>query len=273
MLNSSTMRDTFIVLLVGMLCPAAALASSAQYVGVGPAVMVHAATGTASHPPALGDPGWKTVDWAKLRFRGAIWLRAVVDVPEAFADGGRPMGLFLTAEASSEVWWDGKLIGRNGRPASTPEREQPGRLQAVFALTDAELRPGLHLLVMQLSRQHGSHNVSTPIDALYLGPWQDPLAGGLQHYLPGLISGGAVALACLFLLVTGWRGRDAAALWLSAACLALLLQLGCESLRAFVDYSYPWQGLRLHAITASTWLFGFCLLGFLVTRLRSPHAV
>jgi hypothetical protein len=234
--------------------------------------MVHSAAGSSSQPPAINDTGWKHADWDKLTFRNPIWLRAVVNIPTNFTDGDQPIGLFLTAEASSEVWWDGKLVGHNGRPASAPELEQPGRLQAVFLLNDEQLDPGPHLLVMRLSRQHGG-NISTPIDGLYLGPWQNPLAGMLHYYLPGLISGGAVALACLFLLVTGWRGADTAALWLSAACFGLLLQLSFEALRAFVNYPYPWQGARLHAEAASAWLFGFCLVGFVMARLRMPHPI
>ncbi|HET6724679.1 MAG TPA: sensor histidine kinase [Gammaproteobacteria bacterium] len=211
-------------------------------------------------------------NWPTLKFQGAIWLRTVVHIPANFTGQSDPIGLFLTAEASSAVWWDGKLLGHNGRPASTPELEQPGRLRAVFKLDTEQLKPGPHLLVMELSRQHGGNNISTPIDTLYLGPWQNPLSGALEYYLPGLISGGAVASACLFLLVTGWRGRDTAALWLSAACFALLLQLSAEALRAFVNYPYPWQGVRLHAVSASAWLFGFCLVGFLIVRVRIPHA-
>src|SRR3546814_4255993 len=109
--------------------------------------------------------------------------------------------------------------------------------------------------------------ISTPIDQVSLGPWKDPLNDGLRYYLPSLLSGGAVVLACLFLLVTGWRGRDPAALWLAACCLTLLLQLGFESLRGFVNYSYPWHGTRLAAIAASAWLFG----DRKSTRLNSSH--
>lgn len=267
------MRGALIFLFIGTLATTAAFASNMPYVSIGPAVMVHSAAAASVNPPALANAGWKNEDWHRLQFRNPIWLRAAVDIPTGFADGDYPIGLFLTAEASSEVWWDGKLLGHNGRPASTSELEQPGRLRAVFLLNDKQMKPGPHLLVMRLSRQHGDSNISTPIDELYLGPWGYPLAGALEYYLPGLVSGGAVALACLFLLVTGWRGRDTAALWLSAACFALLLQLGCEALRAFVNYPYPWQGARLHAESASAWLFGFCLLGFLIARLRTPHAV
>src|SRR3546814_11858851 len=120
---------------------------------------------------------------------------------------------------------------------------------------------------MRLSQQHGSAMISTPIDQVSLGPWKDPLDDGLRYYLPSLLSGGAVVLAGLFLLVTGWRGRDPAALWLAARCLTLLLQLGFESLRGFVNYSSPCHCHRLHAFAASACLFGFRLVGLLQTRL------
>src|SRR3546814_10794755 len=126
---------------------------------------------------------------------------------------------------------------------------------------------------MRLSQQQGSAMISTPIDQVSLGPWKDPLDAGLRYYLPSLLSGGAVVLAGLFLLVTGWRGRDPAALWLAACCLTLLLQLGFESLRGFVNYPYPWHGTRPAAIAASAWLFGFSLVGLdrKSTRLNSSN--
>src|SRR3546814_393421 len=231
--------------------------------------MVHPGADTGDTPPAYDDPAWTATDWRKLKFRDAVWVRTIVEVPPGFTDGGHPMGLFLNATASAEVWWDGEMIGRNGRPNSTAVGELPGRIQAVFALDDLQLQAGEHRLLMRLSRQHGSAMISTPIDQVSLGPWRDPLDDGLRYYLPSLLSGGAVVLAGLFLLVTGWRGRDPAALWLAACCLTLLLQLGFESLRGFVNYSYPWHGTRLAAIAASAWLFGFSLVGFFTTRLRT----
>jgi hypothetical protein len=267
------MRTALLFFLASLLAPSLAVASEAQYLSVGRDVMVHSGADASETPPADDDSGWIATDWQKLRFQEAVWLRAVVEVPPGFAAGDHPMGLSLNAAASAEVWWDGEMIGRNGRPESTAVGELPGRIEAVFVLDDRQLREGEHRLLMRLSRQHGSAMISTPIDQLSLGPWEDPLDDALRYYLPSLLSGGAVALAGLFLLVTGWRGRDPAALWLSASCLALLLQLGVESLRGFVNYPYPWHGPRLVAIAASAWLFGFSFVGFFMARLRTPRPI
>lgn len=262
------MRTLIFILLAGL----SATANSAPlYIGVPANVMIHREAVDSVTPPAADDPGWTSASWREVQFSEITWLRATVNVPENFANSNHPSGLFLNAIASAEVWWDGEWIGRNGQPASTAEAEQPGRVFSTFALDDEQLQPGPHELVMRLSRQQGDNSVWTPIDQLHLGPWQDPLDDELRHYLPGLISGGAVALASLFLFVTGWRGRDLAALWLSAACLALLLQLGFESLRAFVNYPYPWHGPRLLAVSSSAWLFGFSLVGFLLARLQTSQ--
>ncbi|MFC3714724.1 sensor histidine kinase [Luteimonas soli] len=267
------MPTVLLFLLASLLAPSLAVASEAQYLSVGRDVMVHSGADVSDTPLADDDPGWTAADWQALRFRDAIWLRAVVEVPPGFATGDHPMGLSLNAAASAEVWWDGAMIGRNGRPESTAVGELPGRIEAVFMLDDRQLREGEHRLLMRLSRQHGSAMISTPIDQLSLGPWEDPLDDALRYYLPSVLSGGAVVLAGLFLLVTGWRSRDPAALWLSASCLALLLQLGFESLRGFVNYPYPWHGPRLVAIAASAWLFGFSLVGFFMARLRTPRPI
>src|SRR3546814_17147790 len=77
--------------------------------------MVHPGADTENTPPACDDPAWTAADWRKLKFRDAVWVRTIVEVPPGFSDGGHPMGLFLNATASAEVWWDGEMIGRNGR--------------------------------------------------------------------------------------------------------------------------------------------------------------
>lgn len=269
----NAMPTALLILLASLLAPSLAVASEAQYLGVAHGVMVRPGADVSDTPPAYDDPAWTAADWRKLKFRDAIWVRTAVEVPPGFAAIDHPMGLFLNAEASAEVWWDGEMIGRNGRPKSTSVGELPGRIQAVFVLDHRQLHEGEHRLLMRLSRQHGSAMISTPIDQVYLGRWEDPLDDALRHYLPGLLSGGAVALAGLFLLAAGWRGRDPAALWLSASCLGLLLQLGFESLRGFVNYSYPWHGPRLAAVAASAWLFGFSLAGFFMARLGTLRPI
>src|SRR3546814_5684752 len=69
--------------------------------------------------------------------------------------------------------------------------------------------------------------------------------------------------------ISDWSSDVCSSDLLAACCLTLLLQLGFESLRGFVNYPYPWHGTRLAAFAASAWLFGFSLVGFFTTRLRT----
>src|SRR3546814_8588119 len=96
-------------------------------------------------------------DWSSGVWSSELaWVRTIVEVLRGFSVGGHPMGRLLNATASAEVWWDGEMIGRNGRPNSTAVGELPGRIQVVFALDDLQLQAGGHRLLMRLSQQHGS---------------------------------------------------------------------------------------------------------------------
>src|SRR3546814_9133794 len=131
--------------------------------------MVHAGADTENTPPACDDPAWTAADWRKLKFRDAVWVRTIVEVQPGFSDGGHPMGLFLNATASAEVWWDGEMIGRNGRPNSTAVGELPGRIQEELELDDLQLQAGGHRLRMGIWQQPGRAIISKQVEQVSLG--------------------------------------------------------------------------------------------------------
>lgn len=222
--------------------------------------------------PGFNDSGWQRIDWWKIAFTGGpVWLRWHLTLPRRLTDSDKPAGLFLTAFASSEIWWDGYRLGSNGSVAASPGAERPGRSRAVFFVPRRLLRAGDHVVALRLSAQHASAWIATPVDSVQLATYGSPLTAAQAQYRLSLASVGALLLAAIILLAIRWRNRDRTALWLAAACLALLAQLATQISRAFLDYPYTWQGPRLTLIAVFAYLTGWMLLGFLLSRYGSRH--
>lgn len=215
--------------------------------------------------PAHDAATWERVHWSEVGHHQAWWLRTEVTVPQSLLDTGQPLGLYLFAMASAEVYWDGELLGRNGQPAALAEEEVPGTIAAVIPLPTG-LDDAPHVLAIRWSSHSAGARVRTPVDALFIGAYGSPLRFSRDLYLPSLVVGGALVLAGALLVGLAIRGRDAATAWLAVAVLGALAQLCFETSRAFLSYPYPLHSLRLASIGAAAGITGLSLLGFAFAR-------
>ncbi|MEM6936050.1 MAG: hypothetical protein AAF552_06310, partial [Pseudomonadota bacterium] len=138
----------------------------------------------------LDDADWETVSWARVDRRKSWWMRSSIEIPKALRASNQPLGLYLFAAASAEIHWDGQLLGRNGRPADDPQGEVPGTIAFVLPLpAPAE---GLHTLAVRWSSHNAGPRVRTPVDAVFIGPYGDPLRFSRAGYLPAQVVGGSL---------------------------------------------------------------------------------
>lgn len=161
----------------------------------------------------------------------------------------RPLMVYVFAMASSEISWNGIPIGRNGVPGPDAEREVPGRFIATFTVPATLVRPGTNKVEARLSAHHLWLPVRRPVHVFDVGYYESPQLPGLSGYLPALLALGALAAAALYFGAAAWLDRrDRQALLLAAIAVAAMLQLGVETLRAFVSYAYPWHLVRVAAV-------------------------
>lgn len=220
--------------------------------------------------PQHDDSDWSQRKWHRVTEREVWWLRGRVEIPQRYVDSGVPVGLYISAAAAAEIWWDGQLIGQAGRVGSNREEEQPGPMDVVIALPAEALGAGEHLLAIRFSSQHAGAGIATPVDALYFAPFGSPLRFFQEIYRPSLVLSGALGLAMIFLAVLWLRERQSGIAWLLLACTGAVAQLGFEVSRAFVQYPYPWHEGRLHAIGAAAAVGGIGLLGHFLRRFELP---
>jgi hypothetical protein len=192
-----------------------------------------------------------------------IWLKTPVRIDRA----EQPLGVFIKAFAASAVYWDGRLIGRNGVPASNAAREVPGLRDAVIGIPSELSRPGLHQLQIQLSTMRARLRLASPVLGIWVAPYEEALQPALRNYVPALLTAGGMLVAILCLGFLGWReGRTASLKYLIGAAVFATAQLAAESSRAFVRLLYPAQILRLELVLLCSCGFGVLLAAHLCRR-------
>lgn len=176
-------------------------------------------------------------------------LEREVRIPPAAVPSSRPLMVFVIAMASSEISWNGVPIGRNGVPGPDSAREKPGRFIATFAVPAELVRPGTNRVTARLSAHHLWLPVRRPIHVFDVGFYESPGLPGLAGYLPALLALGALAAAALYFAAAALLDRrDRLAALLALIAIAILLQLGAETARSFVSYTYPWHLIRVAVI-------------------------
>lgn len=201
--------------------------------------------------------------------RRALWVRARVTLQDA----ATPLSVYISAMASSEVYLNGRYLGANGRPASSPRDELPGLMDAEVYLPGDVIAPGENLLALRLSGHDMPLRVVTPIHYVGVGPFGALRPTILRIYLPALIASGAILLAAVFFFSAFLLDRrEVSALWLSLMALLAVGQLGAEAARGLIAYAYPLHVPRLITVTGFASLFAVALSAYVGRRFRVARA-
>ncbi|MEX0300626.1 MAG: hypothetical protein AB3N28_16245, partial [Kordiimonas sp.] len=201
---------------------------------------------------------------------GVRWVRAPIYMHEGYLAVERPLSVIVGAMASSEVYWNGTLIGKNGVPAASRKGEVPGVITARHYLPPHLIKPGMNIIAVRLSSQQ-LKSLRGDIDLeIIVSPFLDISHARLKRHVPALLLFGAIgASVILFGSMYGMHRRDKGALWLALTFLMLAGQFGAEIYKGLVNYSYPVQLYRYVAIVLFAYGSVVCLLLSILWRLQS----
>lgn len=210
--------------------------------------------------------GVADIEAIRLTRPGTLLARAI-EIDPAALPLERPLMVWVVALASSEVRWNGIVIGRNGQPGETRASEVPGRFFSTFTVPATLVRPGRNIVSVHLSAHHLWLPVRTPVHIFEVAPYESTDLPGLRYYLPALLALGALlaALAYFGMAAMGDRRVRGGAL-LAAIAAAASLQLVIEVSRVFILYSYPWHLARVSAIAAVAAVTAFLLVRYAALR-------
>lgn len=189
--------------------------------------------------------------------RGHIWVFLSIEIPDDMLDSFEPLGLGLSAKASSFIYINGREVARNGQPADKPSNEIAGRMDVVFPLRDGVLKAGHNEIAMRLSSHLGHLKLDTPIHSVYISTYERPQSRMLRRYSPSLLPFGIFVLGSLYFLIMSVVGKSRMQAGLLSFMSAIIAcQLFSEVSRGIFAYAYPWHDIRLLAILLCSALFG-----------------
>lgn len=199
--------------------------------------------------------------------RGYIWLEAHIEVSPALADSDMPLGLYVSAKASSTLWLNGSLVGSNGKPSRLRDAEIPGQMDTVFPLPQGLVRAGDNVVVLEMSAHHSIIPLMAPVHLIAIAPFRSPTDGVLRKYLPSFLPLGILLLGALYFGGAALKdGHGGQRVIVPLMALFAAGQLVSEVWRGLVAYDYPFHDIRLLLILAFATATGACL--FLHTLLR-----
>jgi DNA-binding LytR/AlgR family response regulator len=202
-----------------------------------------------------------------------IWVVASVDAPRGYG-GGKPLGLFVSAKAASEVYLNGVRLGANGTPAAAPQDETPGRMDSVFAIPHALLRPGANEVVLRMSSHRGLLRLRRPIHVVAVAVYGDPTNWISTRYTLPLITLGALLAGAFYFAASSATGpRRTEPALLAALSLFAAGQLIAEAWRGLDPYLYPAHDWRLLLIVAMSMGFGLTLAAVIIRKFLTQHGV
>jgi DNA-binding LytR/AlgR family response regulator len=189
-----------------------------------------------------------------------LWVRSNLSAP----GDTKARALYLVGVASSEAWFNGKLLGVNGRPASTARAEVPGRYEAVLPIQQTAWRQAGNTVVLHLSSFHGGLRFASPMNAIAVWAYPYPQRRGLLA-LTFVTAGALLAAAFGFGVIHAMR-RTGSSLILAAMAAVPAMQAIVESLRTLFNYAYPLHAWRMSAIWGLSAAFSILLVTYMAIR-------
>lgn len=221
--------------------------------------------------PGFDDSDWERIDGREMPSRdGVYWVRW--RMPAHGPSTPLRDGLLLKVVASYELYWDGRLIGRNGRPSADRDDETPGYVDALFQIPPELLGPGEHLLALRMSSWHTGFPSPTYGLNFTRGNFRAMLLGRSRTALFSVMAVGAsLVAATVFGLMWLLAGRRRALLLLGALFFCVAAMQALQAWRWLYDYPYSWHYPRLVAITALTTALAALLPIFLLEHFELRH--
>lgn len=218
--------------------------------------------------PAFDDSSWERMKFWEVPGGDSIrWIRTHVDVEPDARRAGHPLAIYIGAQASHELWWDGVRIGRGGTVGRTCAQETPGPIEAHYQIPDSLAAPGRHTLAVRTSAFHRGFRPMVGYWSILVGDYDGIARFRTSYAWVALVSLSAMLLMGVFALVMAFVNRaDRGFLLLAALCFTSAALLVAEEWRALFGYTYDWHIVRLLVVTSLSALLAILLVLLVVVR-------
>jgi hypothetical protein len=189
-------------------------------------------------------------DWSEKRGNTSghiFWSRTYLDLGKV-ENELKPLGLQIESFGSFEVYWDGVLIGKNGKLPKDGKSEQPGTESSYYRIPDHLISPGLHTVAMR-SVQSIHPNVQRSIGFKinnYATLLTKPLV--TMSYMNLMAGAFLIAAVYYFFIYLNSKRKQRDILIFATICLLFFALLIMEYLKFHVAIPYSEFFIRLEII-------------------------
>ncbi len=217
------------------------------------------------------DSGWKEVKGRELPSRdGVYWVRWRVQQTDPNRFRTRD-GLLFKVVASYDLYWDGHLIGRNGRVSAQEGDEGPGVVDALFQIPSELLGVGEHVVALRMSSWNTGFRSPTYALHFGFGNFRTMLVERSRTAILSVMAVGAALVgATVFGLIWLLAGRRTPVLLFSLLFLCVALLQALQAWRWLYEYPYNWHFPRLVVITSLTMAMAVLLPAFVLHHFALP---
>jgi hypothetical protein len=219
--------------------------------------------------PAHDDASWPETSLYELpRAKQALWIRQKVSIAEDEFDG-KPLGLYVSALASVQVYWDGELAGSSGIIDDRGRAVAAGPIDNFFLLDGRRRAPGEHMLAIRLIAPPESSRVRYYVNGIALGDYAFMVRSRVAHQIIP-VAGLGVFIVIGVYYVSLWlaAGRRRSMLVFALLCFVAALLVVAETYRWLFGYTYDWHLVRLNIVIALTAAISLLLPLFFVLELE-----
>ncbi|MCO6478272.1 MAG: histidine kinase [Phaeodactylibacter sp.] len=223
-----------------------------------------------------GGPAFKPGNMEALNWQatlpdepGAGWVRAVFHFPEEYFPR-RKKELVVSFPGAYELYWEGALIGENGKPAADPSGETPGYLDRKYILPDEHVTAGKKALLLRYSDHKNRRRYA--LAEFSVDPYNEfynrSLVNGILIYgLAGIFL--IVAVYYFFLYFNSYRNPSFLLFALLCAFSFVLIVYAYS--RNYYPYTYPMYHFRQTTIWTLSWIITLLLPLFYLYHFEYPN--
>lgn len=194
------------------------------------------------------SPDYDSKDWSLEKQNTGneiFWVRTPVQLKE---NPHGALGVQIVAFGAFEVYWDGVLIGHNGKVGDKAHPEIPGSEGTSYIVPDSLSQIGSHLVALRVSQTYFSELQRGTIIKLdnYLSLIKNPLI--IMSFMNLMAGAFLIAAIYYFFLYLNSNRKNYSVLIFALICLLFFALLTTEYLKFYIEIPYPHFFLRLKII-------------------------
>ncbi|AXT20456.1 hypothetical protein D7030_04865 [Flavobacteriaceae bacterium AU392] len=174
----------------------------------------------------------------------------------------------IDALASYEFFWDGVLIGENGKIGASKNNEIEGRMTRIFIIPDSLSNYGYHTLALRASNFHLNNKIR--IHGIIIGPASKVYTTPIIFTIFMHLLGGAFLIISIYYLFQFTYDKSLISFLFGLLCFMFLLLIIFEYVKFYYSYHYSFHFKRLFIIEIITICISLLLPLFLASRFKIP---